>query len=161
MGKRRASKGGGALAGGDALTWALILGVGGFAVFKGVQELRERQPAAGPTGAAPTTGTVPATGGGTVVGGTPAPAPAPTPAPVPAPAPTPAPAAGGQMWAGGTPPWVFDESNPPRPVPPVLPGALWPWAWAQKQTPGHTMPVERPLPAGGLTVQALASRVVL
>lgn len=41
------------LSGGDALTWALILGVGGWAALKVVQEVKERKP----TTSTPTTGT--------------------------------------------------------------------------------------------------------
>lgn len=31
--------------GGDLLTWALLLGIGGFAVYKGVEEYKEREDA--------------------------------------------------------------------------------------------------------------------
>ncbi|MFB9994495.1 hypothetical protein ACFFLM_21290 [Deinococcus oregonensis] len=66
------------LGGGDLLTWALLLGVGGVAVWKGVEEFKELQeaknPAPAPTAPAPSGGapaTAPAvpvlTAGGAVI----------------------------------------------------------------------------------------------
>lgn len=65
MSKRRAKskKSGGALAGGDLLTWVLLLGVGGVAAFKVAEEVRELQAAhkaaASTPATAPTTTTAP------------------------------------------------------------------------------------------------------
>lgn len=57
--------------GGDPLTWALILGVGGFAAWRGVEELRHRKAAATPTTGTPTSSTPTPTTGGTPTSGTP------------------------------------------------------------------------------------------
>ncbi|MEF2280394.1 hypothetical protein V3W47_19035 [Deinococcus sp. YIM 134068] len=166
MSRRRKSSD--TLSGGDLLTWALVLGVGSLAAWKGVQELRELK--AAQTGT--TTGTTvsgtgsagytlpvqqPITTGGAVVPTTTAtvvgvaatsPAvvaaietavsiPIVTPVLVEQPVVT-APrltldmgmgsggtSGGGTMWAGGTPPSVFDETlGGPRPVSPAVPALI-------------------------------------
>lgn len=69
MATPRKGKKGGALSGGDPLTWLLLLGVGGAATYYGLQEYRERNekvsavPVPGATPAAP----VVSTGGGSIV----------------------------------------------------------------------------------------------
>lgn len=154
--------------GADTLTVLLVLGA---AAGVGVLAYRsQRKEAATP--AAPGSGATAPAAGAAAPGTTPAPAAPLTPpssvtppAAVPTAPPTPLPAlpsvpapVPGQIWAGGTPPWIFDETIPytpplPAPVQDLYPVRPFPLPWIS--TPKHSTQPVMPEPA------ALAARAQL
>lgn len=147
--------------GADTLTVLLVLGA---AAGVGVLVYRSHHKAAATPAASGSGATAPATGAA-APDATPAPAAPLTPpssvtppAAVPTAPPTPLPAlpsapapVPGQIWAGGTPPWIFDETKPyrpplPAPVADLVPSRPFPLPWIASGPKNSTQPV-MPSPA--------------